>query len=87
MQCPVCRALYLADPGHTCTVCHVGLVQVPTRRRRTGSETVPLAPEVVREEVTARLRAIAEEDKARNVDRVTFTWPDEPVDDKEDTQV
>lgn len=88
MRCPVCKALYLADPGHTCTLCRVALEPVPNRRRRAGSETVPLAPEVVRDEVTARHRALIAEDASRPApERAVYTWPDEPVDDKEDTKV
>lgn len=88
MRCPRCGDVYVADPGHRCTACGVALEDVPERRRRTAPATVPLAPEAIREEVTARIRRIATEDAAAPVpERVVFSWPDHDPGDDEITAV
>lgn len=48
------------------------LVDLPSRRRR-AQATVPITPEQVRDEITARLRALPRD----HAERVVYSWPDE----------
>lgn len=87
MHCPLCGDIYVADPGHRCLACGVSLVDSPGRRRRRAPDTQPIAPETVREEVTARHRALIAEDAARPpADRIVFSWPNDDRADFDDDQ-
>jgi hypothetical protein len=79
--CPSCRGLRLLDGP--CGVCGAPLA---FPRRRSAPITMPLAPEAVREEVTARLRSVREDERPAP-ERVAFRWPESSEWDDVTTEV
>lgn len=75
--CPSCGTVNV-DTRTECYLCHTLL----RARPRVRTDTTPIVPEAIEEEITARLRALPS-----HTERTVYTWPDEPVDPKEVTKV